>query len=52
MGPPDKLSIPERLVLGWLVVATAAGLYCALVRVVLAVSSWLAIAPVRTGGAS
>ena len=52
MGPEPNLSGTERLVLAWLVLATAVGLCCALVRVVLAVVSWLAIAPLRAGGAS
>lgn len=52
MGAPDKLSGPERLVLAWLAVATAAGLCWAVARMAGEIAAWLALALVRAGGAS
>lgn len=50
MGPPDKLTGPERLVLAWLALAAGAGVIVAVVRVVETFASRLAILTVRAGG--
>jgi hypothetical protein len=49
---PDRLTWPERLALAWLVLAAAAGLCCAVARVVGALlAAWLATAQAGARGA-